>query len=294
MRSLPLLTATGLALAATSCAPPGPSPAMLGRLDCPANQGELTRVSVAPDGKSCVYKVENGEVTLSLVPVSGGPDATLARIETDLKAEAGAPAATATGTAADTAAMEPAKPDAQAEAQKVDAEAWSDAKVAQAGSAKDDETDADGGDSVTTRVEGSVTRHVRDKLAAHGIDTNDKDNESAHINLPGIHIDTEGDRANVHVGPIHVDANGETATVKMSKSVRLRGEALSPTAGGIRASFIYAGEGLAGGYKYVGYEAAGPRTGPLAVAVVHSRAGHGSHGDLYDDVKKLVRRNGGA
>ena len=292
MRSLPLLTATGLALATASCAPPSPSPAMLGRLDCPANQGDLARVSVAPDGKSCIYKVENGEVTLSLVPVTGGPDATLARIETDLKAEAGAPV----GAAADAAAMEPAKPGAQAEAQKVDAEAWTDAKVAQAGAAKDDETDADDsdGDSVTARVEGDVRKHVREKLAAHGIDTDGKDNESAHINLPGIHIDAEGDRANVHVGPIHVDANGETATVKMSKSVRLRGEAFAPTGSGIRASFIYAGEGLGGGYKYVGYEAAGPKTGPLAVAVVRSKASHTSRGDLYDDVKRLVRRNGGA
>ena len=290
MRSLPLLTATGLALATTACAPPSPSPAMLGRLDCPAQQGDLARVSVAPDGKSCVYKVENGEVTLSLVPVTGGPDATLAKIEADLKGEAGAPA----GTAADTAAMEPAKPGAQVEAQKVDAEAWSDAKVAQTGSAKGGEVDADDEDSVTTRVESTVKKRVREKLAARGIDTDDKDNEAAHINLPGIHIDAEGDRADVHVGPIHVNANGETATVKMSKTVRLRGEAFAPTGSGIRASFIYAGEGLGGGYKYVGYEAAGPKTGPLAVAVVHSRAGHGSHGDLYDDVKRLVRRNGGA
>jgi len=284
MRSLSLLAATGLALTASACARPGPSPALLGRLDCPEHQGALARVSVAVDGKSCVYRVESGEVTLSLVPVNGGPDATLAKIEADLKAEAGAP----TGQAADTAAMEPAKPGAAAEARKVDAEAWSDAKVAQAGAAKVEDEDTDEGSSIKARV--------REKLASRGIeaDDKDKDGESAHINLPGIHIDAEGDRADVHVGPIHVDANGETATVKMSKSVRLRGEALSPTGSGIRASFIYAGEGLGGGYKYVGYEASGPKSGPLAVAVVRSKAGHSSHGDLYDDVKHLVRRNGGA
>jgi len=257
---------------------------MLGRLDCPAAQGQLTRMSVAPDGRSCVYRVQNGEVTLSLVPVVGDADSTLAKIESDLKAEAGAPASAA----GDTAAVEPPKPDAQAEAQKVDTEAWTDAKVAEAGVAKDDSDDDE------SDVGGAVRKRVRDKLAARGIDANDKDQESAHINLPGIHIDAEGDRANVHVGPIHVDANGETATVKMSKAVRLRGEALSPHANGIRASFIYAGEGLGGGYKYVGYEASGPKAGPLAVAVVRSKAGHSGHGDLYDDVKRLVRRNGGA
>ena len=288
MRSLPLLTVTGLALATAGCVRPGPSPAMLGRLDCPDSQGELTRVSKAADGRSCVYRVANGEVTLSLVPVAGDADATLARIETDLKSEAGAP----TGDAADTAAVQPAKPGAAAEAQKVDAEAWSDAKVAQSGTARE----------ATARVEededseegAAVKKRVREKLAARGIDLDDKDGESAHINLPGIHIDAEGDRADVHVGPIHVDANGKTATVKMTKSVRLRGEAFAPTGSGLRASFIYSGDGLGGGYKYVGYEAAGPKVGPLAVAVVRSKASHSDRGDLYDDVKKLVRRNGGA
>jgi hypothetical protein len=287
MRPLSLLTVTGLALTASACARPGPSPAMLGRLDCPASQGELTRVSVAPDGKSCVYRVQSGEVTLSLVPVAGGPDATLAKIEADLKAEAGAPAVQASNAAA----VEPAKPGADAEARKVDAEAWSDAKVAQTGTAANAAAKAD---DEASDEEDAVRTRVREKLAARGIDVDDKDGEAAHINLPGIHIDAQGDRANVHVGPIHVDANGDTATVKMSKTVRLRGEALSPSGSGIRASFIYAGDGLSGGYKYVGYEAAGPKTGPLAVAVVRSKAGHGSHGDLYDDVKRLVRRNGGA
>ena len=288
MRSLPLLTVTGLALATAGCVRHGPSPAMLGRLDCPDSQGELTRVSEAADGKSCVYRVPNGEVTLSLVPVAGDADATLARIETDLKSEAGAP----TGDAADTAAVQPAKPGAAAEAQKVDAEASSDAKVAPSGAAREASARTDGDEESDEGL--AVRKRVRDKLAARGIEVDDKDGESAHINLPGIHIDAEGDRADVHVGPIHVDADGKTATVKMTKSVRLRGEAFARTGSGLRASFIYSGDGLGGGYKYVGYEAAGPKVGPLAVAVVRSKAGHGDRGDLYDDVKRLVRRNGGA
>jgi hypothetical protein len=75
--------------------------------------------------------------------------------------------------------------------------------------------------------------------------------------------------------------------------VRMRGEGFSMRKRGIRAMFVYAGDDIGGGYKYVGYEASGPRTGPLAVAVVKSKADSGFHGDIYGDVKRLVRRNGG-
>ena len=78
----------------------------------------------------------------------------------------------------------------------------------------------------------------------------------------------------------------------MYRDVRLRGEALSREKRGMRATFIYAGDDLSGGYKYLGYEASGPKTGPIVVAVVKSTT-ENRHDDMYDDVKKLVRRNGG-
>ncbi|HEY8003454.1 MAG TPA: hypothetical protein VIE16_04460 [Phenylobacterium sp.] len=41
-------------------------------LDCPASQGELTRIAQAPDGRSCDYRGHAGEtVQLRLVPLAG-------------------------------------------------------------------------------------------------------------------------------------------------------------------------------------------------------------------------------
>jgi hypothetical protein len=63
-------------------------------LDCPDSEGDLTRKNVASDGKSCVYRDDDGdEVTLQLVDISGGDVKTaLAPIEAQLKSEM--PAAT--------------------------------------------------------------------------------------------------------------------------------------------------------------------------------------------------------
>lgn len=55
------------------------------RLDCPQAQGELRRVALAADGKSCDYRSGETEVTLRLTPVVGGPEATLATLESDLR-----------------------------------------------------------------------------------------------------------------------------------------------------------------------------------------------------------------
>ncbi|HEX5379854.1 MAG TPA: hypothetical protein VFW47_14855, partial [Phenylobacterium sp.] len=232
---------------------------------------------------------DDAEVTLTLMPVTGGDaGATLARLETELKAETtplpGAPVAEApgkTGTAADAA--------------KASAEAQADA--ARAGpKAAEDQADAPGtGDAKVEWDDRTIEAKVNAKLREKGIDVEDggSGGDSAHVDMPGIHINARGDKADVHVGPIHIDANGETATVKSFKDVRMRGEAFSRTKRGVRAMFLYAGDDLGNGYKYVGYEAAGPRTGPLAVAVVRSKTSGGFHGDVYGDVKRLVRRNGG-
>ncbi|MDO8378739.1 MAG: hypothetical protein Q7T09_07075, partial [Phenylobacterium sp.] len=119
--------------------------------------------------------------------------------------------------------------------------------------------------------------------------------DHTRVDLPGLHVVAEGDKADVSVGPIHIDADGDnsTATIKMYREVRLRGEALSREKRGVRATFIYAGDDLSGGYRYLGYEAGGPRTGPLTVAVVKSKSRSNQHSDMYEDVKKLVRKNGG-
>lgn len=103
------LTAGGLtasaALALAGCHPPHPHAAAplraVSSLDCPDTQGDLTRKSVAADGKTCVYATEEGDqVTLQVVSLAGGDvHAALQPIETQLKSEipAAAPPAVAPG-----------------------------------------------------------------------------------------------------------------------------------------------------------------------------------------------------
>jgi hypothetical protein len=73
----------------------------------------------------------------------------------------------------------------------------------------------------------------------------------------------------------------------------MRGEALSREKRGLRATFMSGGKALPGGYRFVGYQAGGPKTGPLTVAVVKSRSEIDSGDQLYRDVTRLVRANGG-
>jgi len=56
-------------------------------LNCPSNEGDLTRVSMAADGKSCQYHGdEDQDVTLSLVALNGqAPQAALSPMEAQLQ-----------------------------------------------------------------------------------------------------------------------------------------------------------------------------------------------------------------
>lgn len=314
MKALSLTAVSALALTTAACGQTAVSSAVTtGKLDCPDQQGELRRVSQAMDGKSCVYRISDGaEVTLKLIPVNAqGADATLAQVEAELKAEASGPSTPSAGMPA------PGK-DAASLADRAVAEAKADAARAeeQAGEAEDDadraqrdaerearraERDARHADRDARHAERdarndldrSIEARVNAKLREKGIDVDGDSDEHAKIDLPGVHINAGDEKADVRVGPIHIDANGDTATVRSLKDVRMRGEAFSRQKRGIRAMFVYAGDELGGGYRYVGYEAAGLRTGPLVVALVKSKTDGGFHGDIYGDVKRLVRRNGG-
>ena len=243
MKTLPFL-ASAVVLATAACAPGG-KPAARAALDCPAREGDLSRVSQAADQRSCVYASSAGDdVSLRLIPVTGGPEATLQSIETELQAEVAPPA--------------PADAGKPADAERVAREA-----------------EADSG-----RWDDNGGRRGR---RPHG--------DTARIDLPGIHIRADDNKANVHVGMIDVDAGEEGAVVRMARDVRLRGESLSPERRGFRSTYILARHNLKDGYKAVGYEAGGPKTGPLTVAVVKAKSGQ--HDDIFNDVKKLVRRNGG-
>jgi hypothetical protein len=245
-------------------------------LDCPDRQGALERTGIAPDRKSCTYHGRDGaEITLQLTPVSGDATSTLSAIEASLVGPAGAKTATAAGPEAPTPPKPPSPPDDVANAA---AEADRDAHASK-----------DGADWDSGRHHG-VTIQRDGKNVVVG----DEENGDAHVNLPGLHIDTQGDNAKVDIGGIHVDANEDQATVRVFRDVRLRGQAFSREKNGLRATFIAKRDDLPDGYRFVGYEASGPKTGPLTVAIVKSRdeISHGGH--LLHDLERLVRRNGGA
>lgn len=275
-----LLTATAtaaLALTATACSAGG-SYKPVARLDCPETEDGLKRVSQAADGKTCAYVSTDGaQITLKLIPVSGGVDATLQSVESALRADLakGAPA-TAPAAGSDANAEAAAASGAGTASSATDAAA----AIAQA------EADAR---AVPTQ-EGAAEQ-AADGAWEDDWDSQGRGGEHTEVDLPGVHITAKDESAKVRIGPLHIDANEGGREIGMQRDVRLKGEALSRQKRGVRATFVLAGDDLPGGYKFAGYEAGGPRTGPLAVAVVKGQSG--DHDEIYDAVKKLVRRNGG-
>jgi len=270
MKVLLTTTACTLALAVAACGPTQ-KPAARAALDCPQNHKELTRVSVSADGKTCAYRTRTGdEVTLQLLPTAGDPDAALRTLEAQLvpAVAAGEPAATA--------------PDAGVEA------AAADASKAAAEAAQDAAADAgDTDEPQNVEVNGGPV-HVSVKDDPNG------GGESARISLPGIHINAENERADIRVAGVQINANGDDATIRMFRNVRLKGEAFSREKRGVRATYIRTGPGLPGGARTIGYEAGGPKAGPLTVAVIRAREGeHDGHDEIFKAVQDLVRRNGG-
>lgn len=276
MKSLLLIASSTLALASLAACGPGGRPAARAALDCPEVQGQLTRTAVAADGRSCTYRTRTGaEIGLQLVATNGDPRAALKSIETSLMAvappaagaaeDAGAPTAT-TAQAAETAAR-----DAAAAAR----EAEQDAARAPDGAER----------SMSAKVDVEVGEDG--KTAAI-----DRHGEITRVQLPGINITAGEDDAKVKIGGLTVNADGDQATVHVVRDVRLKGEAFSRKKRGVRATFIHEGD-LAGGYRFVGYEAAGPKAGPITVATVRAKTEIDHGGEVYKDVKSLVRRNGG-
>ena len=261
MKTTLLIAASALTLAGCQGASPS-----VAKLDCPATEGDLTRVSISNDGKTCAYQSADGaEVSLELIPVVGDAPTTLAKIEAALRSTPGAPSL-------DTAARQA---DAGAKIADVAATTTSVSAIA-----------AD-----VARVQAEAAADSGIHLGGESRDHADAD--SAEVDLPGVHISSDSDTAKVRIGPLKVDANGDDTTVNIYRDVRMRGEALSREKRGLRATFIYTGKDLPAGYGYIGYEAGGPKTGPLTVARVRSKAGTESGDNINQDVRELVRRNGG-
>jgi hypothetical protein len=107
--------------------------------------------------------------------------------------------------------------------------------------------------------------------------------DDAKVDLPGIHVNTQGDKAEVKVFGVTVNADGDKADVRVghgdSRTVVLAG----PDGAEIRVDdvdranarlvFILADDKpAASGLRAVGYLARGPAAGPLAVATFKSGA----------------------
>lgn len=282
MKPLFLATVSGVALLGLAACTPSHPPAARVALDCPQQQGDLTRTGVAPDRKSCTYRTGDGsDVTLQLVATNGDPRAALTTLENTLAA----PGPELVKAEKD---VEAAKGEVvKAEASVAAAQASSDAAAKVAAQAKADAASAPAEDTNVNLPGLHINAH-EDGVKG----------DKAHIDLPGIHIDAddETDHAQVKVGGVTINAHDDGATIRVYRDVRLRGESFSRVKRGLRASYIYTGKGLPGGLRFVGYEAAGPKAGPITVAVVRSTADNDEidmHDHALRDIKRLVRRNSG-
>lgn len=227
---------------------------VIDRLDCPEKQGALRRVSVAADGQSCAYESPTASVDLRLVRLNGGDaEAALSPIEAELKG-----------------VMPPPPP------------------------APKPPHDTKGGKN------------------------------HASIHLPGVTIDAHDDAADIRIGHLTINSDGGAAEVKVNKNVSVKGDdgqgTVNITAddehgegdvairanengaeirakkggrGDVRSTLIIANDKAPKGFRLAGYEARGPKGGPLAVAVVKAKTRDTDDHDLFKDMKALVRHNVG-
>jgi len=143
------------------------------------------------------------------------------------------------------------------------------------------------------------------------------------INLPGVKIDSSDHGADIRIGHLTINSDGSAAEVKVNKNVNFKGDdahgAVSVQADdehegdvtikandngaeirakkgdkdAVRSTLILANDKAPKGYRLAGYEARGPKGGPLAVAVVKAKTRDTDDHDLFKDMKALVRHNVG-
>ncbi len=129
----------------------------------------------------------------------------------------------------------------------------------------------------------------------------DKDKDNVDIDLPGISIHADNGKAKVNVAGVHVDANDQTNSVRVNgghgagqftvdandNGAVIRTHSFSTP--NFEESWIWASkEAGPDGWRSVGYEAIGPKAGPLVIASFQSKADE--HDSLFDDVKTLARK----
>lgn len=246
---------------------------VVSKLDCPETQGNLKRTAVAADGLSCTYAGSDSEVVLKLVAVSNDPARALEPIEAEVKALFPA------GPAQPESPTPPAKPGEEP-------------------------------------AKGEVTK---EKVSMPGIHVETEEGggrDKAKVRMPGISVDADGDKAKVKILGIEVDHNDETHETRMVREtwrsddgdfeidtsdgdMNIRGEGFSiggKRRSGYRSTFVKTSNAPEAAWTLAGFEAQGPKRGPLVVAVVkakQSRDADGESNHLFRDATALVKNQFG-
>lgn len=140
----------------------------------------------------------------------------------------------------------------------------------------------------------------------------ERDRNKTSIHLPGVRIDASDGGADIKIGNITINSNeGGASEVKINKNVTARTDDTGDDDVSIRASddgaevrhnkrgdsirstLILASDKAASDYRVVGYEARGPKGGPLAIATIKARNRDSGDHDVFNDMKALVRHNVG-
>lgn len=245
-------------------------------LQCPQTMGSLTRKGSATDGgRVCNYTGPKGaEVTLHLVPLGEDtPAQVLKAFESRLSVEL---------------------PQAVAEMRAQAAEADRDKAETDRAAAEADRAAAE-----ADRASGSGDRA---SVRAPGVDIQ-ADGDDASVRLPGMRIETKGDQASVRIGGFHIDANDSDASVQVNGSDSGDNVSIQANDGSAEVRAVSGGDATRAswiltntqpspaGWRLVGYEARGPRGGPLVVATVRSK--DHNRGRVFEDAKDLVALNVG-
>lgn len=244
---------------------------VVSKLDCPEAQGNLKRTAVAADGASCTYAGEGSEVVLRLVAVSNDPAKALEPIEAEVKGLF--PALPAT--------PEPPTPPAKPGEEPAKAGEVTKETVSMPGLRV--ETEEGGG------------------------------SDKAKVRMPGISVDADGDKARVKILGVEINADENASEVRMTRDswrtdegdfdidlsggkANIQGDGGFSIGGkrrqGYRTTFVKTTDAKDAPWTIAGYEAQGPKRGPLVVAVMKSKTPESSDGKgkhLFRDATALVK-----
>lgn len=244
---------------------------VVSKLDCPETQGNLKRTAVAADGASCTYAGEGSEVMLRLVAVSNDPAKALEPIEAEVKGLFPAlPATPETPTPPAKPGEEPAKA-------------------------------------------GEVTKETVSMPGLHVETEEGGGSDKAKVRMPGISVDADGDKARVKILGVEINADDNASEIRMTRDSwrtdegdfdidlsegkpNIQGDGGFSIGGkrrqGYRTTFVKTTDAKDAPWTIAGYEAQGPKRGPLVVAVMKSKTPENSDGKgkhLFRDATALVK-----